>query len=178
MAVYEFYFYDLTVTGSIEDQRRVYDLLVNQGDIIGPQNLLISAGPEDSPFSLYSCPDEFNGVEEWYEPDQEEVLHKIALQVPNATLILEAQNENDSEDAFKKRFHGELYQERRFVAHIPEFTQGGDVLFEKRKDIDFLNAVDRDPPGVGKRSSLEQQLKKAQQKEGQFKKTSNSNLER
>lgn len=132
MAAYDYYSYYLTVTGSLEDQQKVYDLLVAQGDIIGPEEFLMPNGTEEAPYSFYSCPENLGSVIEWYELDQEEVLHEIALQVPTAILELEGQNEDDTANAFKKRFHGDLFQESRMITHIPEFAENGDRPFLKR----------------------------------------------
>lgn len=125
------YAYWLTVNGTPEEQKTVFDLL-GEKDVIG--EFLEPDGPEDAPYSHYCYPQDQGCGPEWYRDDMDNTLHEIALQVPNATLELEAENIDHDSIAFIKRFHGDLYQEVNQVTMMPPLVDGADIPFDARND--------------------------------------------
>lgn len=124
------YSYFLDVFGTEEEQQKVYELLCSQSNIIG--NYLEPCGDKDAPFAQYACPEQHGVSYEWTESDHEQLLHSIALQLPNITLELSGQNEDDKSYGFQKRFHGNLYQEHKLHSIMPPFRAGLDIPFQTR----------------------------------------------
>lgn len=125
------YAYWLTVNGTPEEQKTVFDLL-NEKAVIG--EFLEPDGPEDAPYSHYCYPQEHGCGPEWYKDDMDNTLHEIALRVPNAILELDAENIDHDSVAFTKRFHADLYQEVYQVTMLPPLVDGADIPFDKRND--------------------------------------------
>lgn len=138
MSYKESFAYWLTVDGTEEDRQKVYDLINSDYDlswILSPQ--LSEEGylsDEMLPPKMYEVPECFGCVEEWNEEEQEKILHKIALEVPNATLTLEGEcvASRHSNYRFKKQFRGELFQEVYQLSFLPELTEDGFIPFDKR----------------------------------------------
>lgn len=123
------YSYLLTVNGTADEQKIVFDFL-KEKEIIGEH--LEPDGGEQAPFSHYCYPQDIGSGPEWYEDDMEETLHEIALKVPNAILEMEGEDVDDPSYGFVKRFHGDLYQEVKRETHTPPFVHGADVPFDQR----------------------------------------------
>lgn len=135
------YSYYMTVIGTAEDQKQVYDLLAakkglyDECEIIGEKAILVPNGDAKTPYATYSVPDSQGTTAEWIESAMEQTLHDIAVQVPNAVIEIIGQNEDDTGYGFTKRFHGNLYQESKLVTTMPPLREGGDVPFEKRFEL-------------------------------------------
>lgn len=128
--------YWLKVEGTEEDIQRVYELLCLDKELDSRYDLHCYLVPQEGrrPPSEYAVPDNIGSVEEWYEADQEEVLHKIAMAVPNAVLTLQGEcvESRHSSFVFKKQFHGNLYQDVYQETYLPELSKEGFVPFENR----------------------------------------------
>lgn len=146
----ERYTYSMTVKGSKEEQKAVFDLLKEHGII---DKHLEPDGRSYTPYAHYrypktkTPPDLGNGEDfkekalqflmatmepsgpRWGEEDMEERLHEISMQVPGAILEIEGRNLNDRTEGFIKRFHGNMYQETRLVTTMPPLIDGADVPF-------------------------------------------------
>lgn len=129
------YAYWLTVNGTPEEQKTVFDFL-NEKAVIG--EFLEPDGPEESPYSHYCYPQDQGSGPEWYEDDMDNTLHEIAMRVPNAILELEAENVDHDSISFIKRFHADLYQEVNQVTMMPPFVDGADIPFDKRKNVEAI----------------------------------------
>lgn len=124
------YSYFLDVFGTKEEQLKVYELLCVESDVIG--KYLELNGERDAPFSQYACPEKYGVSYEWTESVHEQLLHSIALQLPNVTLELTGQNEDDKSYGFQKRFHGDMYQEHKLHTIMPPLRAGLDIPFQAR----------------------------------------------
>ena len=136
---HDYFSYWLNVEGSREDQEKVYQLLgsIEDKDWGAPvlESFLEPYNPDaEFPYASY-CVDQDRGtVSMWNEDCMDETLHSIAVQVPNAILEMEVNDEDDQSYGFKVRYHGDLYQKVYCVTHQPLFRLDGDIPFDQRHD--------------------------------------------
>lgn len=129
------YAYWLTVNGTSEEQKTVFEMLT-EAEIIG--EYLEPDGPDSAPYSHYCYPEDIGSGPEWYEKEMDDILHNIAVQVPNAILEIEAENVDNASIGFKKRFHGDLYQEVNLVVKMPPLLDGADIPFDQRNSNETI----------------------------------------
>ena len=136
----DLYSYAMTVQGSLQEQLRVYELLMKAGII---HQYLEPIGPDDAPYSQYFYPEAHGSGPAWNEEEMEILLHDIALKVPNIVMTLDGENTDDRSVGFRKRFHGDLYQEKRRITTMPPLEEGRDLPFSERNS---LKQVEPDAP--------------------------------
>lgn len=128
------YFYYLTVSGSESDRQKVHEML-KRSDVLG--KYLEARGADKKAPTSYAVSLAYGYVNEWNENQQEELLHKIALTVPNAKIVLQCETEEMEGSCYEKHFRGDLYQELRqnrpTEAHMPPMDVEKFIPFEDRE---------------------------------------------
>lgn len=129
----EFYTYDLTVSGSPEDLKKVNDLLLASG-LVGnmPYALVQRRSGRDGEYTADS--DLYGPILSQTAEQADEVLHSVAVQVPTATLEVTAAS-LDKAYGFTKRFHGDMYQESKMQSYLPPLQDGADIPFADRHNL-------------------------------------------
>lgn len=129
--------YWLTVEGSREDRDKVYHLLGSLENKAWGVPVLDDFLERDEPdplvtYDSYHVDDRLGTVSAWSEDSMDELLHSIAVQVPNAILEMEASDEDDQSYGFMVRYHGDLYQKVYRETHQPPFDPDRDIPFDQR----------------------------------------------
>lgn len=129
--------YWLTVEGSREDRDKVYHLLGSLENKAWGVPVLDDFLERDEPdplvtYDSYHVDNRLGTISAWSEDSMDELLHSIAVQVPNAILEMEVIDEDDQSYGFHVRYHGDLYQKVYRETHLPPFDPDRNIPFDQR----------------------------------------------